>query len=755
MTASLLRRILIGLGAFSVIALVALSAYFLYLNRLITETFEGRRWSVPAQVYAAPVELYAGAELSLAGMIEELTRLGYSANANLPAPGTYARRGHVLDVYLRAFEFPETVRTSQRIRLAFDNQGIIDVEDGSGRPIPLIRLDPLNIGNFFPSHGEDRLVLTPEQVPDLLTGALIAVEDANFDRHFGFDPIGIARAAWVNLSSGEIRQGGSTLTQQLVKSYYLTNRQTFERKLQEVAMAMILELKFDKTELLNAYVNEIYLGQDGVRAVHGFGLGAQFYFNRPLSELETHELATLVAIIRGPSYYNPYRHQERVHKRRDLVLGKMFEAGLIDADELDANQARPFEVVSGARSGGAYYPAFMDLVRTSLSDYAEEDLTSAGLRVFTTLSPRTQDAVEQALEDTLTRLEEQRLLPPGELQGAVVIADTQTGEIQAVSGGRAAGVDGFNRALNARRTIGSLIKPVVYLAALERGYHLASTLQDAPVSLTLRGSGDWTPQNFDNEIHGPVPMVRALGDSMNLATVNLGLALGVDQVAARLESLTGQTTENTYPSLLLGAEARSPLEVLGMYSAFASGGFHMAPKSVVTVLDEQSLPLSRLPFSLDQRLDPDSAREINRALEVVMERGTGKTSRFGQLGTAGKTGTSDDYRDSWFAGYDNEHLAVVWVGFDDNRPTGMTGAAGALRVWDAIFTRLGVSPLPPPADGFEAVEYETGLLANENCAEVVQLPLPADANNEVKSGCGIDVKRLANRLGRKFKEWLQ
>jgi penicillin-binding protein 1B len=518
---------------------------------------------------------------------------------------------------------------------------------------------------------------------------------------------------------------------------------------------MILELKFDKTELLNAYVNEIYLGQDGVRAVHGFGLGAQFYFNRPLSELETHELATLVAIIRGPSYYNPYRHQERVHKRRDLVLGKMFEAGLIDADELDANQARPFEVVSGARSGGAYYPAFMDLVRTSLSDYAEEDLTSAGLRVFTTLSPRTQDAVEQALEDTLTRLEEQRLLPPGELQGAVVIADTQTGEIQAVSGGRAAGVDGFNRALNARRTIGSLIKPVVYLAALERGYHLASTLQDAPVSLTLRGSGDWTPQNFDNEIHGPVPMVRALGDSMNLATVNLGLALGVDQVAARLESLTGQTTENTYPSLLLGAEARSPLEVLGMYSAFASGGFHMAPKSVVTVLDEQSLPLSRLPFSLDQRLDPDSAREINRALEVVMERGTGKTSRFGQLGTAGKTGTSDDYRDSWFAGYDNEHLAVVWVGFDDNRPTGMTGAAGALRVWDAIFTRLGVSPLPPPADGFEAVEYETGLLANENCAEVVQLPLPADANNEVKSGCGIDVKRLANRLGRKFKEWLQ
>jgi penicillin-binding protein 1B len=755
MTGSLFRRVLIGAAALCAIALIALTAYFLHLNRLITETFEGRRWSVPAQVYAAPVELYAGAELNLAEMIEELSRLGYSANANLPAPGTYARRGHQLDVYLRAFEFPETARTSQRIRLTFDDQGIIGLEDGSGRPVPLVRLDPLNIGNFFPSHGEDRLVLTPEQVPELLTGALIAVEDANFNKHFGFDPVGIARAAWVNLTSGEIRQGGSTLTQQLVKSYYLTNRQTFERKLQEVAMAMILELKFDKAELLNAYVNEIYLGQDGVRAVHGFGLGAQFYFNRPLAELKTHELATLVAIIRGPSYYNPYRNEERVHKRRDLVLSKMFEAGLIDADELQENQSRPFEVVTGARSGGAYYPAFMDLVRTSLGEYDEEDLTSNGLRVFTTLSPRTQDAVEQALESTLTRLEEQRLLPPGELQGAVVIADTQTGEIQAASGGRAAGVDGFNRALNARRTIGSLIKPAVYLAALERGYHLASTLQDAPVSLTLRGSGDWSPQNFDNEVYGAVPMVRALGDSMNLATVNLGLALGVDQVAARLESLTGQATENRYPSLLLGAEARSPLEVLGLYSSFASGGFHMAPKSVVTVLDEQSLPLSRQHFSLEQQLTPEAARAINRALQVVMERGTGKTSRFSRLGVAGKTGTSDDYRDSWFAGYDNERLAVVWVGFDDNRPTGMTGAAGALRVWDEIFTRLGVEPLPPPADDFETVEYETGLLANESCAEVVHLPLPADANNKVKSGCGIDVKRLANRLGRKFKEWLQ
>lgn len=733
-----------------------MTGYVYYLNRLITDTFEGRRWSVPAKVYAQPLELYPGAPLTLTDVTEELARLGYEPHASLTAPGTWARRDRELDIHLRAFRFLEAERASQRIRLSFEPQGIRAVADASGRPVPLIRLDPLNIGNFFASHGEDRLILKPEEVPELLTGALVAVEDANFERHPGFDLRGIIRALWVNLGAGEIRQGGSTLTQQLVKSYYLSNRQTVERKLQEVAMAIILEQKFSKEELLNAYVNEIYLGQDGIRAVHGFGLGAQFYFNRPLRELDVHELATLVAIIRGPSYYNPYRHPERTHKRRDLVLAKMHESGLIDDPALQRGLEAPFQVVAGARSGGAYYPAFMDLVRASLADsYAEADLTGAGLTVFTTLSPRTQDAVERALEDTLGRLEAQRSLPEGELQGAVVVANSQTGEIEAISGGRSAGVDGFNRALNASRPIGSLLKPVVYLAALERGYHLASTTQDAPVTLALRGSEPWSPQNFDDTAHGPVPLIRALGDSLNLATVNLGLAIGVDQLVDRLTRLTGKHPGNTYPSLLLGAEPMTPLEVLSLYGSFASGGFRMAPKSVVAVTSEAGEPLTRHPFGLDQRIEREHALAMQRALEVVMQKGTGKSSRFARLGVAGKTGTSDDYRDSWFAGFDTARLAVVWVGFDDNRPTGMTGAAGALKVWDELFTRLGVEPLPAPDPRWMEVEYESGLIASAGCAEVVRLPLPADADSGVKSGCGVDVKRLAGRLGKKLKGWFE
>ena len=749
------------LAAMSLAAL-ALAGYLFYLDRLITTTFEGRRWSVPAVVYAQPLELYSGVELTIADITGELDRLGYRQLANLTNPGTYKRTGSELSIHLRAFHFMERARASQRIAIGFNELGISAITDASGRPVPLIRLDPLNIGSFFPSHGEDRLILAPDAVPALLLEALKAVEDANFDHHPGFDLRGIARAIWVDITSGELKQGGSTLTQQLVKSYYLSNRRTLERKLRELAMAVILDARFTKDDLLNAYVNEIYLGQDGNRAIHGFGLGSQFYFNKPLVELKPFEVATLIAIIRGPSYYNPNRHPERVLQRRNRILAKMYEVGLLDASTHEANRLTPLNVITGARSGGAYYPAFMDIVRLTLaSRYAEEDLTSQGLRVFTTLSPRDQDAVERALAEGLAVLDRlQQTSPPTQagsadpLQGAAIVASTQTGEILALAGGRTAGIDGFNRALNARRPVGSLLKPVVYLTALERGYHLASELQDVPVTLPLVGQPAWQPSNFDGTHHGPVPLLRALGDSLNLATVNLGLSIGVDQVALRLEELTGQAPKNRYPSLLLGAESLTPIEVLGIYSTFASGGFYMPPKSVIAVLDESGTAVSHMRFELEQRIAPDHAAEINRALEIVMLQGTGKSSRHAQLGVAGKTGTSDDYRDSWFVGYDNRRLIVVWLGYDDNRPTGLTGAGGALKVWDRILAQLGVDPLPRiDKSGWAEVEYTSGLLAVQSCAQVIQVPLPDDAVLQSKPGCGINLRAIRNHLRAGARSW--
>lgn len=748
---SLLRRLLGAALVVASLAAVAIAGYLFYLDRQITSTFEGRRWSVPAVIYAQPLEVYPGAALSLADVTRELDRLGYRRRADVTEPGTYHRVGARLDIHLRAFRFMERQRASQRIGVTFAGPTIGEVRDGSGRPVPLVRLDPLTIGSFFPSHGEDRLVLAPEQIPPLLRESLKAVEDQNFDSHAGFDPLGIARAAWVNLRAGEIQQGGSTLTQQLVKSYYLDNRRTYERKLREVAMAVILEARFDKQEILDAYINEIHLGQDGGRAVHGFGLGAQFYFNQPLTELDVHEIATLIAVIRGPSFYNPFRHPQRALARRDLVLDKMLETGLIDTERHRQARQRPLGIVRGARAGGAYHPAFMDVVRAELATgYEDAQLTSQGLRIFTTLRPSVQDAVDLALADTLTRLERDRELPEGTLQGAVVVTASQTGEVLAVAGSREAGFHGFNRALDARRPVGSLIKPVVYLTALENDYHLASSVNDAPLYLEEHGR-TWAPRNFDNEFHGPVPLVRALGDSLNLATVHLGLALGVDAVAARLAALTGRPTANPFPSLLLGAEPMSPLQVAELYGVLANGGFYAPSQGVIAVLDEQGAPLSRHPLQVDRRASAEAAEALGYALVSVMRHGTGRSSRFARMGTAGKTGTTNDYRDSWFVGFDDAHLSVVWVGADDNSPTGLTGASGALRVWDDVVTRIGVRPLQlPEGEHIRTVEYDTGLLAHDGCADVVAVPLPADAALQSKPGCGINLRSIGDRL----RSWL-
>ena len=726
--------------------------YLIYLDRTITGTFEGRRWSVPAAVYAEPLELYPGAALTASDLVTELLRLGYQSRS-ASQPGTYQRSTNHLRIHLRSFQFMERNRSAEKIDITFGSYRIKAIEDSSGRGIVLIRLDPALIGSFFPSHGEDRIVLAPEQVPDLLEQTLKAVEDQNFDHHIGFDLRGIARAFWVNITSGELKQGGSTLTQQLVKSYFLDNRRTLARKLNELAMAVILEARFSKVDLLNAYVNEIYIGQDGNRAVHGFGLGAQFFYNKPLIELNPAEIATLIAIIRGPSYYNPQRNPKRALARRNLVLDKMLANQLIDGITHKRNKNSTLNVVSGNRRGGAYYPAFMDLVRRDLGHlFDEDDLRTNGLRIFTTLRPRTQDAVESGLSTALAAIERNRNLPPGGLQAAVVMTNTQTGELLAVAGGRKAGFDGFNRAINARRPVGSLLKPMVYLTALENGYHLASIIQDESVLLTMPNSDVWAPMNFDKRTHGPVPLVRALGDSLNLATVNLGLAIGVDTVARRIESLTGRAPKNRYPSLLLGAESLTPVEVAAIYGTFASGGFYMPPKAVIAVLDERGSPVSHHPFQLEQRIKPEIAQAMTRALEVVMQTGTGRTSRYASSGIAGKTGTSDDFRDSWFAGFDATTLTVAWVGYDDNSPTGLTGSAGALKIWDAIMANLDLVPLAELSGANTVeIEYTTGLVANAGCAQIVSVPIPEGSVLRSKPGCGINLRSLSNRL----RSWLQ
>jgi penicillin-binding protein 1B len=706
-------------------------AYGGYLAWTATSEFEGRRWDIPAQVYAAPLELYAGRALSAEDLVAELKRLGYREDPRLQGPGTYRVGLGRLELATRGFSFAGDTEPEQLVSIGFVGGRIATLRDSRGGATAIVRLNPLLIGSLFPSHGEDRIIVAPDDIPPLLTDTLKAVEDRRFDSHFGIDPIGVARALFVNVTAGEIREGASTLTQQLVRSYYLTNARSgfaaWWRKIREAFMAVALEVRYDKSDLLNAYVNEIYLGQDGARAIHGFGLASQFYFGKPLAELELHELALLVAEVRGPTYYDPRRHADRARERRNFVLQRMVDEGLAGNEDVQKAADHDLGLVGNNRRN-ATHSAFLGLVRRQLSaDYARDDLERTGLVVLSTLDPAVQGAAERALANGLDVLG----TGAAAFQGAVVVTSPHTGEVKALVGGRDANYEGFNRALDARRQIGSLIKPAVYLTALESGrYSLASIVDDAPIVVQLDKRNTWTPSNFDDQAHGLVPLVRALAESYNMATVRLGLDVGLEPIADTLQRLGLKQKPTLYPSMLLGALALTPIEVAQIYNTLANGGFRVPLRAVRSVVAEDGELLQRYEIEITQAADPGTVYALNQALVQVMERGTGRNVRRllpDDLIVAGKTGTSDDMRDSWFAGFTNDHLIVTWLGADDNRPIGLTGSTGAAKIWAGVLSSLEANSYSaPPPEGVDEqwIDYLTGDPMAERCPDAIPVPVP-------------------------------
>ena len=728
------------------VALLALSIWVIYLDRVVVGHFEGRRWTLPAQVYAQPIELYAGQTLSVGELELELKRLGYRASDKPTRPGLYRRRGMRIDVGTRQFRFVDEERPAMALSILTGANGIERMWDGAGKEQPIFRLDPLLIGNIFPSHGEDRIIVTPEEVPAMLPEALKVVEDRTFDTHLGVNPHAILRALWANIRAGETEQGGSTLTQQLVKNFFLDNRQTLGRKIEEAFMALLLELHFDKPDIMNAYINEIPLGQDGNRAIHGFGLASRFYFGKPLLELELHEVATLVAIARGPSFYNPRRHAERVRTRRDLVLDLLSRFEVVPAEDANRAKLKPLGVVGRDELGGTYYPAYLDFVRRTLRrDYREQDLTEAGLKIFTTLDPTAQAKAERALVEELKRLDNAGKRKNAALEGVVVVTAPQSGEVIAMVGGRQVSFDGFNRALDAKRSIGSLVKPVIYLAAIASGkFHAASIVEDGPIEVKLDNNRVWTPQNINENFYGPVPLVRALAQSMNLATARLGLETGLPQVTKTFVDLGLENEPPQLPAVLLGAVDVSPLEVAQIYNSLANGGFRTPLRAVRAVVDETGELLKSIPLEITPVADPAAVYQVNRMMVAVMEKGSGRAARArlpADLTVAGKTGTSSDYRDSWFAGFSGGHLAVVWVGYDDNQPTGFTGTSGALSVWSRLMSGLNTrsfgEPLPESLQEV-TLDFDSGARASAECSDnVVTVAVPQDVEIPTHAGCRV------------------
>ncbi|MCG6941715.1 MAG: penicillin-binding protein 1B [Thiohalocapsa sp.] len=678
---------------------LAVGLYGVHLDKVVRAKFEGKRWALPARVYARPLEIYTGRVLSVAELRGELDRLGFRDDPQLSRAGSYHIENEVAAIRTRPFRFWDGFEPERYLRVDLTGGVVKGVVDGSdAKPLSLVRLDPALIASIYPTHNEDRILLRREELPPRVVKTLLAVEDRKFYQHHGVDPKGILRAVYENARAGHTVQGASTLTQQLVKNFYLSQERTLKRKLNEAYMAVLLDWRYDKDEILTAYANEVYLGQDGDRAIHGFGLASRFYFDRDLDELDIPQTAMLIGILKGPSEFNPRRNPERVIERRNLVIDLMAHHRIITAAEAEQAKQAPLELVNGGARPSGDYPAFIDLVRRQLRrDYREEDLRSEGLRIFTTLDPLTQVHVEEVVRERLPQLDRARRLPEGTLETAAVVTSVAQGEVLALVGAREPGYAGFNRALDAVRPIGSLIKPIIYLKALSQParYSLVTPIPDKPVSLRI-GGGLWRPQNYDHRVHGTIPLYRGLVKSYNLATVNLGLQLGVGEVADFLKQLGAVREVDAVPAMLLGSVSLPPVEVAQVYQTIAGGGFRAPLRAIREVLDASGRPLNRYPLAVQSVVSADADYLIQWAMRRVVTQGTATwlTKRLpASLTVAGKTGTTNDMRDSWFAGFSADKVVVAWVGRDDNKPMGLSGSTGALRVWGDIMAGLDAQPL--------------------------------------------------------------
>tara|TARA_R110000868_G_scaffold103752_1_gene285592 strand:- start:1191 stop:3458 length:2268 start_codon:yes stop_codon:yes gene_type:complete len=728
----------------SLVGLVVLAVFAVYLDAVVQEKFSGKRWTVPAKVYARPLELFVGQKLAKADFLKELDALGYRREGAVSGPGGVSVAGNAIELYSRGFQFYESAEPSQRVRVRFSGDYVAGLTQAGGGNLAVARLEPLLIGGLYPAHQEDRVLIKIDQVPPYLVETLVAIEDREFFNHFGVSPKGIARAVWINATAGQLRQGGSTLTQQLVKNFYLTNERSLSRKATEAMMAVLLELHYEKKDILEAYLNEVFLGQDGQRAVHGFGLASQYFFSQPLSELKLEQVALLVGMVKGPTYYNPRRNPERALARRNLVLDVLVEQGVVSAEEVAAAKRKPLGITQRGTLADSSFPAFLDLVKRQLrEDYQEQDLTEEGLRIFTSFDPIMQLKAESALADTLKRLSGRKGVD--QVEAGMVVTSPENGEVQAIIGSRQPRFAGFNRALDAVRPIGSLIKPAIYLTALERPsqYTLTSLLEDKPFSIKGQDGQVWSPQNYDRKAHGTIYLYQGLVNSYNLSTAKLGLELGVPEVLKTMDRLGVEQKWPAYPSMLLGAGGLSPLSVANMYQTLANGGFNTPLRGIRNVLTAEGEPLKRYPFQIQQRFDSGAIYLLQNAMQRTMTEGTGR-SVYNQLprslALAGKTGTSNDSRDSWFAGFSQDVLAVVWLGRDDNGPTPLTGATGALQVWADFMRKADPLPLdmPVPDNVVHAwVDANTGQGTDPSCPNAVQIPYIRGSQPVAGPACGI------------------
>ncbi|MBW2235848.1 MAG: PBP1A family penicillin-binding protein [Deltaproteobacteria bacterium] len=752
------------------------------LDRVVVGRFEGQRFRVPSRVLSAPTILYPGVDIERIGLRNLLDRLGYRSEVQRGrldlgrlAIGHQAWAKGGARVHLRGFDHPTRPERPRDVLLRLDGKVVREIRElPEGRPLGAVLLEPEPVGSYYGPDREQRDLVQLADVPQHLVDAILAVEDQRFQSHHGVDVRRIVGAAIANVKAGSIRQGGSTLTQQLAKNFFLSHDRTLRRKLDEAAMAMIMEARYAKDEILEAYLNEIYLGQRGATAVHGVGEAARYYFGKPVRHLRAAESALLAAIIQSPNATSPFRHEEKAVERRNLVLALMHDQGRLDAASY--REAREDPLVLAARTQeirGARY--FLDALRRQLPEvYGPDTLTSEGLRIYSTLDFRLQQAATDALVSGLEDLEKRhprlrRDDPARRLQGCLIALRPQTGEILALVGGRSYGVSQFDRCTQARRPAGSAFKPFVYVAALEPragGPHitLASVLDDSPLRVDLP-TGPWEPENFDHKFHGMVSVREAMERSLNVATARLAQDVGIGRVADTARRLGVESPLPAVPSLALGAADVSPLEMARAYATLAGGGVRPEIRTFEDLVDANGNTVARRDIGFRRVIDGGTAWLTVSLLEGVVERGTAYgVRRSGLQGpVAGKTGTSDDERDAWFVGFTPELVVAVWVGFDEPQSLGISSSRVAVPIWtrfvvEATGGNVRGSFLPPPEIRELDIEPDTGALALSGCpvARREYFLIGTEPTHTCPPGRdpGFELEREADRLRDAFMKWL-
>jgi penicillin-binding protein 1B len=646
--------------------------------------------------------------------------------------GTYSEEPGKIRIFTRDYRIGETPRNGGPAELEVRDGRVMSIVSQANIPQEAIRLEPEEIGRILGPKMESRRPVPLSAIPPSLRNAVIASEDARFHSHFGIDFVGIGRALIANLRERRFAQGGSTITQQLAKNFFLSPKKTIVRKLREAEIALVLELRFTKPQILEMYLNKIYFGQDGPMGIYGVEEAAGYYFSKRAEDLSLEESALLAGIIRSPNRYSPLREPAAAKERRNAVLARMRQLGMIRENEYRKASAAPVRTRPRAASArlASYFVDYIQ--RVTEEDLGEEKLYRTGYRFYTTLDPAHQAAAEDAVTRGLEEIGKGAARSDEPLQAALVAVDPANGEMTAMVGGRGYGTTQFNRAANARRQPGSAFKPFVLLASLSqaargRGETTLSTIvSGAPVSFTTP-QGLWTPANFEGKAYGDITVRKAIEESVNTATMRVAKEVGLAEVAATARAAGITSPLPAVPSMALGSVEVTPLELAYAYATIASLGVRYEPFPLfsVTTADGEILAAKRVRW--ERAIDPRAAFLTGYAMEGVLERGTAKSAR--ELGiyfpASGKTGTTDGNRDSWFVGFTPDVVCAVWVGYDSGADTGLTGARGALRIWARFLRALHpqsgpVAFAPPDGVEFAEIDPDSGFLATGACPQTIR-----------------------------------